>query len=126
MVGVVDDDVSIRRALGRLLRSMGHPVETYASSEEFITSAHRDDTGCLLIDVHLPGMSGFDLQCHLTACGLSIPIIFITAHDDLEARGRALRAGAVAYLEKPFSVQFLAEVLQLALAKSKEETASGV
>lgn len=103
---------------------MGHPVETYASSEDFIISAHRSDTGCLLIDVHLPGMSGFDLQGHLAASGISIPIIFITAHDDSQARGQAMRAGAVAYLEKPFSVQFLSEVLQLALAKRHERSDS--
>jgi FixJ family two-component response regulator len=101
-IAVIDDDASVRRALGRLLRSAGFAVETFATAREFLDSGYSARTACLVLDVHLPGMSGFELQEHLAVSGALIPIVFITAHDDATTRERANRAGVVAYLRKPF------------------------
>jgi FixJ family two-component response regulator len=100
-VVIVDDDDSVRRALGRLLRSVGLWVEAFATAECFL-KAKQAVPGCLILDVHLPGMSGLDLQKHLDASGRKLPIIFITAYGNEQMREAALRAGAIAFLSKPF------------------------
>src|SRR3954469_11742985 len=110
MVAIVDDDASFRKAVGRLLRLWGFRTGTFASAEEYLRIATRPD--CIVLDMHLEGMSGLELQGRLSAEGRTIPIIFVTAMDDPIARGRALDGGAVAYLEKPFDEHRLLEVLQ--------------
>jgi FixJ family two-component response regulator len=110
MIAVVDDDASFRKAVGRLVRLWGFRTGTFASAEEYLRIAAPAD--CLVLDLHLEGMSGLELQSWLSTEGLAIPIIFITAMDDPNARRRALDGGAVAYLEKPFDECRLLEVLQ--------------
>jgi FixJ family two-component response regulator len=112
-IGVVEDDPSFLRALRRLLSAAGFSVATYASAEEFLASDSAGATSCLVLDVHLGGMSGFDLQQTLAAAGSPIPTIFITAHDDAVTRERA-RSG-VAYLRKPFREDALIGAIREAL-----------
>ncbi len=103
-VSVVDDDESVREAIKSLLRSVGLGAEVFASAEEFLKSDRVEDTACLILDVRMPGISGLQLQEKLSSAQNKIPVIFITAHaSDREARARALQAGAVAFLSKPFS-----------------------
>jgi FixJ family two-component response regulator len=112
-IGVVEDDPSFLRALRRLLSGAGFSVATFASAEEFLASESAGGTACLVLDVHLGGMSGFDLQQHLATAGIPIPTVFITAHDDPVTRKRA-RSG-VAYLRKPFREDALIGAIQQAL-----------
>ena len=107
LISIVDDDESIREALESLVKSVGYRAEPFATAEEFLNSDRRQDTACLILDVRMPGMSGLELQGQLAAAHWPIPIIFITAHDDEEARAQALKAGAVDFLRKPFSEQAL-------------------
>src|ERR1700678_2326816 len=97
-ISIVDDDASIRDALKSLMRSVKFDVEAFASAEEFLASDRLDDTSCLILDVYLPGMSGFELQSRLNVERRAIPIIFITAHADDVSRQRALKGGAVELL----------------------------
>jgi FixJ family two-component response regulator len=115
MIVVVDDDASVRRALRRLLRSAGRDVEAFATAEEFLQSTDEETPGCLVLDVHLPGLSGLELQERLTSDGRGIPIIFITAYGDDGMRERALRAGAIAFLQKPFEEQALLDAVTRAV-----------
>src|SRR6266487_5080449 len=94
-IAVIDDDASVRRALQRLLRAAGFAVETFATAREFLDADQWAQTACLVLDIHLPGMSGFELQEHLTVSGVPIPIVFITALDDVSTRERVNRAGSV-------------------------------
>jgi len=110
LIAVVDDDASFRRAVGRLARLWGFRTWSFASAEEYLRIGVQSD--CIVLDLHLGGMSGLELQCALSAEGKSVPIVFVTAMDDPTARRRALEAGAVAYLEKPFDEYRLLEVLQ--------------
>jgi FixJ family two-component response regulator len=116
LIAVVDDDDSIRESLRHLLRSLGFTVEVFASGEKFLQSNHLRNTECLILDVRMPGMSGLELQRHLAAIQAAIPIIFITAHGDDEMRSRALRAGAVDYLPKPFSEEALLAAIHAGLS----------
>jgi len=118
---VIDDDASVRRALQRLLRAAGFVVETFATGREFLDAGEWTEIACLVLDIHLPGMSGFELQEHLAVSGALIPIVFITAHDDATTRERATRAGSVAYLRKPFDQGTLLE----AIGKAMREETSG-
>jgi len=111
----VDDDESMREALESLLEWAGFEVELFASAQEFLSSSRLSDFECLIADVRMPGMTGLQLQRQLTATGFRIPIVFITAHGDDATRARALRAGAVAFLLKPFSEQALLDAVQAAL-----------
>ncbi len=104
---VVDDDRSVLVAMKRLLRSSGFEVETFASGREFLDTVSPDTTGCAILDVQMPGMSGLELQEKMTATGYKVSIVFITAHPRDEDRRRALRGGAVQYLEKPVSADVL-------------------
>ena len=113
-VYVVDDDESIRRALKRLLRSVGHHAVTFDSAEEFMDWAPEGGAGCLVLDIRLPGMTGLDLHEKLSASGMKYPVIFMTAHDNSQWRQRAKEAGAIAYLKKPFDEQLLLDAIQLA------------
>lgn len=114
-VGVVDDDPGILRALRRLLRTVGLSVETFTSAEALLASENLQRMDCLVVDIHLGGMSGFDLQQRLAETGRSIPIIFITALDDSPTRERARRAGAIDYLRKPFNEPALLGAIARAL-----------
>jgi FixJ family two-component response regulator len=118
LIAVVDDDEAIREATESLIRSVGFRVVVYASAEDFLRSSHLPVTACLIVDVRMPGMSGLELQRQLTTANYSIPIIFITAHGDADTRARALRAGAVAFLDKPFSDEVLLGAVQGALQSS--------
>jgi FixJ family two-component response regulator len=117
MVAVVDDDGSFRGALQRLLKSAGYPVRSFASGEDFLKSGEQHDTGCLIADISMPGMSGLDLQAKLNADHCPIPIIFITAHGDEKIRLQAMRGGAVKFLAKPFDDAILLESVQTALKR---------
>ena len=114
-VFVVDDDESVRRALKRLIKVAGFKAKTSGSAREFIDSGHYQSTGFLVLDVRMPGMSGLELQKYLTNSGSDIPIIFITAHDDSQARHMALEANAIDFLKKPFEDQTLLDAIQRAL-----------
>ena len=114
-VSVVDDDESLRRSLGNLLRSVGFGVTTFASAEEFLRSAQREHTRCLVLDLRLTGMSGLDLLRHLVVADCDIPVVILTGHGDDELRRRALRAGAVAFLDKPFRSDALLDAVRAAL-----------
>ena len=115
VVFVVDDDPSVRRSTERLLRSAGLKVQTYSSAREFLASHRPEGPACLVLDVRMPGLSGMDLQRELAQSGIHIPIIFITAHGDEKMRMRALRAGAVEFLAKPFDDETLLESVRAAL-----------
>ena len=114
LVSVVDDDASLLRALGRLLRAAGFTVEAFTSAEQFLDSQHRVPPRCVVLDVRLSGMTGFELHERLLAAGTPPPVIFITAHDDAATRERARRAGAVQYLRKPFEDDALIEAIHRA------------
>jgi FixJ family two-component response regulator len=116
-ISIVDDDASIREALQSLMRSVQFNVEAFASAEEFLASERVEDTSCLILDVYLPGMSGFDLQNRLNADRRGIPIIFITAHADEASRERALKSGAVELLGKPVRREPLFKAIQTAIGK---------
>src|SRR5260370_12685552 len=115
-ISIVDDDASIREALKSLMRSVRFGVDAYGSAEEFLASERVNDTACLILDVYLPGMSGFELQNHLKAEGRAIPIIFITAHSDDASRQRALNCGAIDFLSKPVRREVLLKAIQSAAA----------
>ena len=115
IVMIVDDDDSIRRAVRRLMKSFGFAVETFASAEEFLDSDRLEKTSCLILDIHMPGMDGLELQERLVASKYAIPIIFITAFTDDRARVQALKAGAVGYLAKPFADEELLNCIHAAL-----------
>ena len=118
LVSIVDDDESLRRSVKNLLTSVGFQVETFASAEAFLQSAHRADTRCVVLDLRMPGMSGLDLLMHLAATGSPIPVVILTAHSDDEARRRTLQAGAVAFLGKPFHGEALLGAVRRALAEN--------
>jgi len=115
IISVVDDDESIREAVKNLMRSVGLRVGAFASAEEFLQSEHVRQTACLILDVRMPGMSGLELQRQLVASHSRVPIIFITAHGDGMAQARALEAGAVAFLYKPFAEEVLLKAIDRAL-----------
>ena len=112
LISIVDDDLSVRRALCRLLQSAGYSVETFASAGEFLGSSPVGRTACLVLDIRLEGMTGFELQERLAADRAAIPTIFITAHDDASTRERVQRAGVAAYLPKPFDQSALLAAIQ--------------
>jgi FixJ family two-component response regulator len=119
LVCVVDDDPSLLRALGRLLRAAGFTVQAFGSAEEFLETKHPVPPRCLVLDVRLGGMSGFELHDRLVAAGTAPPVVFITAHDDPVTRERARRAGAVQYLRKPFEEAALVDALYRATAAAR-------
>ena len=119
MVFVIDDDESIRESLKSLLRSVGLGVETFASAQEFLQSTRPGVPACLILDVRMPGLSGLDLQRELTEANIHIPIIFITGHGDIPMSVRAMKAGAVEFLTKPFRDQDLLDAIQQALERDR-------
>jgi FixJ family two-component response regulator len=121
LISVIDDDESVRRTTTRLIESFGFRAAAFESAESFLSSGHLNDTSCLIVDVQMPGMNGLQLQSQLAAAGRNIPIIFITAFDDKESRRRAMQAGAVAFLGKPFNDEQLLESIRLALCGLNDE-----
>ncbi|HJR00126.1 MAG TPA: response regulator [Methylomirabilota bacterium] len=111
LISIVDDDPSVRRALNRLVGSAGYLVETFASAGAFLGSSPSTRTACLVLDIYMEGMTGFELQDKLEADRLAIPIIFITAHDDPATRERIERSSAAGYLGKPFDGQALLDAI---------------
>jgi FixJ family two-component response regulator len=116
-VFIVDDDPSVRTALRRLLESVGHSCEAFGTATEFLKRAEVGVSGCVLLDVRMPGPSGLDLQRLLKAAGHEIPIIFVTAHADVPLTVRAMKAGAIEVLTKPFDDQSLLDAVQQALER---------
>jgi len=115
MVAVIEDDESYRGAVQRLLKAAGFSVQSFASAEAFLTSGRKYETGCLITDIRMPGMSGLDLQAKLNADRCPIPTIFITAHGDEDMRLQAMRGGAVKFMVKPFDGAILLESVRVAL-----------
>ena len=120
MVFVIDDDESIREALKSLIRSVGLSVETFASAQDFLQSTRPDVPSCLILDVRMPGLSGLDLQRDLAEAHIHVPIIFITGHGDIPMSVRAMKAGAVEFLTKPFRDQDLLDAIQQALERDRQ------
>jgi FixJ family two-component response regulator len=114
MISIIDDDESVRESTKALVRSLGYSARTFASAEEFLGS-NPHDTSCLILDVHMKGLSGIELQERLIAEGRHTPIIFVTALTDERIRSRALDAGAIGFLSKPFSDEKLTRCLNLVL-----------
>ncbi len=119
LIAVVDDDESVRRTTTRLIESFGFQAAAFESAELFLGSVQLGDTLCLIVDVQMPRVDGLQLQSQLAAAGCRIPIIFITAYDDKESRRRAMQAGAVAFLQKPFGDEQLLEIIRSALRHEK-------
>jgi FixJ family two-component response regulator len=118
LISIVDDDEEIREATKGLLRSLGYQAAAFSSAEEFLQSESLNNTACLITDVQMPGLSGIDLQGRLIARGVQMPTIFITAFPEEGTRTRAMKAGAVGYLGKPFSEESLLRCLDSALGSS--------
>ena len=119
VVFVIDDDASLRRAIRRVLGSVGLQVELFGSAHEFLAASRPDVPSCVVLDIRLPGMSGLDLQRELTSAGIHIPLIFITSYGDIPMSVRAMKAGAVEFLTKPFLDQDLLDAIQLALKRDR-------
>jgi len=118
VIGIVDDDSSLRRSLRNLLMSVGFRVATFESAEAFLQSGDRDEIGCVVLDVRMAGMNGLELLRHLAASGSRIPVIILTAHGEDETRRQSLEAGAVAFLEKPVRSPVLLDAVRAALAST--------
>src|SRR6185369_10251072 len=119
VVFVVDDDPSVRRSTERLLRSAGLKVQTFSSAREFLSSHRSEGPACLVLDVRMPGLSGMDLQKELAQSGIRIPIIFITGHGDIPMSVRAMKAGAVEFLTKPFRSRSLLDAVRAAIERDR-------
>ncbi len=119
IVFVVDDDVSVRRSLCRLLKSAGHEAEPYGSADAFLDEADLGRPGCVILDIHMPGMNGTELQDTLTQRECLLPIIFITGHADIPTSVEAMRKGAVTFLPKPFDAAALLEAVDKAVAQNR-------
>ena len=121
IVYVVDDDDGMRRALTLLLSTVGYATEAYSRPSEFLAHFKREEPGCLVLDIRMPGMSGLELQRTMAAAGRTIPIVFITAHDNPAIRLQALGSGAVDVLPKPFGEAALLRAIKIALAAGKAQ-----
>ena len=119
VVFVIDDDASLRRAIQRVLGSVGLHVELFGSAREFLAASRQEVPSCVVLDVRLPGMSGLDLQRELASAGIHIPLIFITSYGDIPMSVRAMKAGAVEFLTKPFRDQDLLDAIQLGLKRDR-------
>jgi FixJ family two-component response regulator len=118
LISIIDDDPSVRVATQSLVRSLGYTAEVYSSAEEYLQSGRVGDSSCVITDLHMPGMSGTDLQNRLMADGHQIPIIFLTAYFEERTHARIMDAGAVGFLRKPFADERLIECLDRALSAS--------
>jgi len=116
MISIIDDDRFARDAIGDLVQSLGYEVETFESAERFLESGRRAETSCLITDLHMPGLNGLELQSRLVADGDCTPVIFVTAFPEEKVRERAISAGAVGFLSKPFDESSLIYCLEAALS----------
>jgi FixJ family two-component response regulator len=116
---IVDDDPSMRRALKRLLKSAGFGVQLFESGEEFLHSPERHSTGCLILDIQMPGSSGFEVFDRLTDEGSPLSVIFLTAYPESAEAQKALESGAIAFLQKPFEDEELFKALEVALERAQ-------
>ena len=117
LLAVVDDDADVRTALTRLVSSAGFAVETFESGAEFLRSVVDHEPDCVVLDLHMPEMSGFDVQCALARCNAGVPVVVITGHDTPEARARAVQLGAKGYLRKPVNDEVLLAAIGNAIGK---------
>ena len=115
LIAIVDDEESVRRALHRLLRSTGMKVDTFATGGEFLQSLADHKPDCVVLDIHMPGVTGFDVLARLANAGPPLPVVIITGHDSTETHDRALAAGAMAYLRKPVNDEALLEAIHHAI-----------
>ena len=120
IVHIVDDDDSLRRAVDSLCRSVGLQTRTYGSAREFLDAKREDIAGCLVLDVRLPGVSGLDFQSQLSALGIHLPVILVTGHGDIPMSVRAMKAGAVDFLAKPFRDQDLLDAVSTAIERDRK------
>lgn len=120
VVFIVDDDSSVRRSLERLIQSVGLTAKSYASAREFLQSGHGEETGCLVLDMRMPEVSGLELQEKMTQAGILLPIIFISGHSTVPMSVRAMKAGALDFLQKPFDEQDLLEAIYRAIDRSRQ------
>jgi FixJ family two-component response regulator len=120
MVFVIDDDASLREALSRLFRSVGLQVKTFPSAPEFLQGKLPDVPSCLVLDVRLPGLSGLDFQSELAKANIDIPIVFMTGHGDIPMTVRAMKAGAIEFLPKPFRDQDMLDAVQIGLERDRD------
>jgi len=118
-IAIVDDDVSVREGLQSLIRSAGWKAEAFASAHEFLARSGAESPACLVLDLQLPGLSGLDLQKRIAEVGLEIPIVFLTGHGDIPASVRAMKAGAVEFLTKPFEEQDLLRAVHEAVERDR-------
>ncbi|MGA2420355.1 MAG: response regulator [Candidatus Acidiferrum sp.] len=122
VIAIVDDDAPLREALGSVMKAAGYAIKTFATAEEFLGTADRQDTTCLILDVRLPGMSGLELQKRLQEKDGKLPIIFVTAHGDASLRDLVLRAGASDFLNKPVRSDTLLKAIRAALETNGTDT----
>lgn len=120
IVFVVDDDVSVRRSLDRLIGAAGFSVETFDSAEAFLNHDHPECPACLVLDLRMPGLSGLELQRRLATAGRDVPIVFITGHGTVPASVRAMKDGALDFIEKPFEAQTLLDAVKNAIRKDAQ------
>ena len=120
VVYVIDDDESVRRAFSRLLRSVGFDVETFSSAEEFLGNPMQTHNACILMDIRMPGLTGFELQKRLVSQGIEIPVIVISASDDVQAREQARELGAVGFFRKPVDDQALLDSIWWAISRRRK------
>ena len=120
MIYVIDDDASVRKAFGRLLRSANLDAETFSSAEEFLSSPKQKENACIIIDIRMPGLTGFDLLERLITERIRIPVIAVSAHDDAETREHAKELGAVSFFRKPIDDQALLDAIWWAIAGSRK------
>lgn len=130
-VFIIDDDAGVREAIQGLLKSVGLRSESFASPQEFLASWHSNGPSCLVLDVRLPGVSGLDVQHHLSEAGVHVPVIFLTGHGDIPMSVKAMKSGAVEFLTKPFREQDLLDAIQQALdldrvARQREQDLAGL
>jgi FixJ family two-component response regulator len=121
IIYVVDDEPTVATSLHRLICSVGLVAQTFTSAQEFLNAKLQDTPGCLVLDVRMPGMSGLEVQQRLAAAGISLPVIFLTGHADIEMTVRAMKAGAIEFLTKPFHEQQLLDAIQAALQRHRIE-----
>lgn len=119
LITVIDDDASFRRSTSRLIRAAGHKVQSFASAAEFLRSKYPETTCCIVLDVFLPGLSGLDLQQKLASSGMAIPLIFITGRGDIPMSVRAIKAGAIEFLTKPFRERDLLDSIAQAIERDR-------
>ena len=124
VISIVDDDEAVRLALRSLVRSLGYVSNVFASAEEFLESSYLNNTSCLISDVQMPGMNGIELQSRLKRLDCGTPVIFVTAFPDERSRARALEAGAIGFMEKPFEGRAMIQLIETALRPRRERGSS--